>query len=78
MAHALAPHFGLCDLNPTFVAHYAFVSDPFVLTAIALPVVHGPEDTLAKESVTLGFERSVVQSFGLLYLAVRPLTDLLR
>ena len=68
----------LGNFNATTVADYAFVTDLLVLTAVALPVLAGSEDTLAEQTVTLGFQSSVVDGFRLEHLPVGPFSDLFR
>jgi hypothetical protein len=77
VAHALAPHLGLGDLDATLVAHDAAVLHALVLAAQALPVRDRAEDLGAEQTVTLGFERAVVDGLRLDDLAVRPRPDLL-
>src|SRR5690606_9806318 len=49
-----------------------------VLAAVALEVLHRPEDALAEEAVALGLVRAVVDRLGLDHLAMAALKDLLR
>ena len=49
-----------------------------ILAAVALPVLSGPENLLAEQTVPLGLEGAVVDGLGLFDLAVRPFTDHLR
>jgi hypothetical protein len=78
VAHALAPHLGLGDLDATLVAHHAAVLHALVLAAQALPVGDRAEDLGAEQAVTLGFERAVVDGLRLHDLAMGPGPDLLR
>ena len=77
VAHALAAHRGLRDLDAAALAHDALEAHPLVLAARALPVARGPEDLLAEQAVLLRLERAVVDGLRLLDLAVRPLADVL-
>jgi hypothetical protein len=49
-----------------------------VLSADALVILHGPEDTGAEETVALRLEGTIVDSLRLLHFAMRPLPDALR
>src|SRR5204862_4863186 len=53
VAHALAAHAGLGDLDAAAVADDALVLDALVLAAEALPVLLGTEDALAEQAVLL-------------------------
>ena len=75
MTHALTSYLAFCYLNAAAVADNAFIAQSFVLAAGTLPVLCGAEDTLAVKTVTLGLQGSVIYSFGLFYLAVRPASD---
>ncbi len=48
VAHSLAAHLGPSNSDTTLVANDALVADAFVLTARALPILGGAEDTLAE------------------------------
>ena len=78
VAHPLAAHFRLDDLDAAFLADHPAVLHPLVASAEALVVLHGPENLRAEESVALGLEGPVVDRLGLFHLAVRPRGDLLR
>jgi hypothetical protein len=77
VAHALAAHLGLGDLDPALVADDAAVLHALVLAAEALPVRDRPEDLRAEEAVTLGLEGPVVDGLRLRHFAVGPGPDLL-
>jgi hypothetical protein len=76
--HALAPDLGKGDLDPAAVTDVPAVANALELAAVALPVLHRPEDALAEEAILLGLERTVVDGLGLHDLAIRPLADLFR
>ena len=78
VAHALATNRGARDLDAAALTDDALETDALVLAAVALPVARRAEDLLAEESVLLGLEGAVVDGFGLLDLAVRPLADVVR
>src|SRR5207248_3568839 len=78
VAEPLTPHLGLDDLDAALLADHAAVLHALVLAAIALVVLHRPEDLGAEEPVPLRLEGAVVDGLRLLHLAVRPLADLLR
>ena len=78
MAHPLPADLGPGDFHAALFADDALVTAPLIAAAVALPVLGGPEDTLAEEAVPLRFQRPVVDGLGLLHLAVGPLQDLFR
>jgi hypothetical protein len=78
VAEALAAHLGLDDLDAALLADDPAVLHALVLAAVALVVLHRPEDLRAEQAVALRLEGAVVDGLGLLDLAVRPLADLLR
>ena len=73
--HALAAHLGAGDLHAAAVADLALIADLLVLTAVALPVLGGPEDALAEQTVPLRLQGAVVDGLRLFHLAVGPLAD---
>ena len=75
VSHALTAHLRACHLDTAAVADDTLVADALVLAAVALPVARRAKDPLAEQTVTLGFERTVIDGLRLLYLAVRPLTN---
>ena len=75
VAHALTANLALGHFDAASVTDFALIADFFVLSAVALPVLGGPEDTLAEEAVTLRLEGSVVDGLGLFHFAVRPGED---
>src|SRR6185312_241712 len=78
VAHALTADLGPGHLDAAALTDDALEPDPLVLAAVALPVPLRTEDLLAEESVLLGLEGAVVDRLGLLDLAVRPLSDVVR
>jgi hypothetical protein len=78
VAHPLATDAGQGDLDAALLADDALVLHALVLAAQAFVVLGRAKDTGAEQAVTLGLERAVVDGFGLLDLAERPRTDLLR
>ena len=78
MAHALAAHLCPRYLYAALVADNALVAHPLIASAVALPVLGGPEYALTKQAVALGLQGTVVYGFGFLYLAVGPFADLFR
>ena len=75
---ALTTHLGLDHLDAALLAHDPAVLHALVLAAVALVVLHRPEDLRAEQAIPLRLEGAVVDGLGLLHLAVRPLPDLLR
>src|SRR5206468_5975630 len=78
VAEPFTAHFRLNDLDAALLADDAAVLHALVLAAVALVVLHRPEDARAEQAVALGFESPVVDRLGLLHLAVRPLPNLVR
>src|SRR5205823_5632483 len=78
VAQPLAPHLALDHLDAALLAHHPAVLHALVLAAVALVVLHRPEDLRAEEPVPLRLEGAVIDGLRLLHLAVRPLADLLR
>jgi len=66
----------LDDLDAALLAHDAAMVHALVLAAIALVVLGRSENLGAEETIAFGFERSIVDGFRLLDLAVRPGSDL--
>ncbi len=78
VTHPLAPHLRARYLNAAAVADDALELDLLVLAAVALPVTHRAEDTLAEQAIPLRTVGPVVDGLGLFDLTPRPRTDLLR
>src|SRR5262249_38646104 len=78
VAQAFAAHARECDFHAAFVADHAAVLHALVLAAQALPVLRGPEDSRAKQSVALRLEGPIVDGLGLGDFAVGPAPDLFR
>src|SRR6185295_907258 len=78
VAHALAAHLRLDDLDAALLAHHPTVAHALVLTAVALVVLRWAENLGAEQSVALGFESTIVDRLRLADFAVRPRPDLLR
>ena len=78
VAHALAAHLRLDDLDAALLADDAAVLHALVLAAVALVVLGRTEDLGAEEPVALRLEGAVVDGLRLLHLAVRPRPDLVR
>jgi hypothetical protein len=75
MPHPLTADFGAGDFYAAALADNALVLNLLVATARAFPVLYRTEYLLAKQPVALWPERTVVDGFGLLDLAVRPRKD---
>ena len=78
VTHALTSDLGTGDFYAAAVADLTLEFDSFVLAAVTLPVLGRSEDLLAEKTFSLGLEGAVVDGFGLGYLAVGPLSDLIR
>ena len=69
MSHTLTAHFLLGYFHTATLAHNTFVTNTFVLTAVALIVLGGTEDALAEQTVAFGLVGAVVDRFRLKNLA---------
>ena len=69
MSHSFPSYFGTRNFYAAPFADYALITNAFILTAMALPVLHRSENTLAEKSVFFGFLRPVIYGFGLCYFA---------
>ena len=78
VSHAFATHLGFCNFNAALFANDAFVSYSFILSAMAFPVLDGPENSFAKQTVFFRLLRAVVDCFGFFNFSVRPLANLFR
>src|SRR5215472_289438 len=72
VAEALAADFAERHFDAALVANHSAVLHALVLTAQTFPVGDGPENLRAKQPVTLGLERAVVDGLRLGDFAVRP------
>jgi hypothetical protein len=68
----------LGDFNAALLANHATVFQAFVFATQAFVVLDGPENFGAKQTVTLGLERAVVDGFWLFDFAKRPRADFFR
>src|SRR6185437_3067393 len=78
MPHALAAHAAVSHLDTATIADDALVLRALVLAAGAFPVALGAEDALAEQAVLFGAVGTVVDGLGLLHLAERPRTNIVR
>ena len=78
VTHPLASYLRTGNFDAALVADNAFISDSLIFTAVALPVLGRSENSLAEQTVFLGFLSSVIDCFGLGYFAVRPGPDFFR
>ena len=76
--HAFAANFCARDFDAAAVADCALVTDALIFSAVAFPVARRSEDTLAEQSVAFRLERAIINRFGLLHFAVRPLANFFR
>ena len=71
-------YFFLRHFHTTTVADDAFVADALILSAMTLIVFGRTEYALAEKAIALGLIGSIVDRFGLQYLAIRIFQDFLR
>jgi hypothetical protein len=65
VSHTLTTYFLLRHLYTTTVADDSFVTDTFVLTAMAFVIFNRAKNTLAEQAVTLRFVGTVIYGFRL-------------
>lgn len=78
VTHALTAYLLLRYLHTATLAHNTFVTDTFVLTAVALIVLGRTEDALAEQTVTFGLVGTIVDGFRFQHLTTRQLHDFVR
>src|SRR5215831_19264508 len=78
VTHTVTPHFRQRDLDAAFFTNDAAILHTLVLAAQAFVILDRAKDASAKQPVTFGFERPIVDSLRLFDLAVRPGADALR
>ena len=78
MPHPFAANPRLGDFHAAAVAYHAFVLDALEFSAGALPVLCGPENTLAEQTALFRIERPVVDGFRILDFAKAPRPDCFR
>src|SRR5579864_2352431 len=76
MAQALATHARQRYFDAALVANHTAVLHPLVLSAQALPIGDGTENTGTEQSIALRLEGPVVDGFRLGDFAMRPAPDL--
>ena len=72
MAHALAAHLGQRDFDAAFFADDAAELHPLVFAAEAFVVLDRTKNARAEQAVAFRLERTIIDGFRLLDLAVRP------
>ena len=75
VTHAFTTHFGLSNFNTTLLTDHTTVLEAFVLATQTLVVFDRSEDTRTEQTVTLRFERTVVNGFRLFNFTERPGTN---
>ena len=78
VAHTLSTDTCLCHFYAAAVADNTFITNLFIFTAMTLPVLTRPEDSLTEQTVLLGLKCPVVDGLRLLHLAMGPLQNLIR
>src|ERR1700691_2418265 len=66
------------NFHPALVANHSAVLHALVLAAQTLPVGDRAKDFGAKQAVTLGLERAVIDGLGFGDFSMRPRTDFFR
>jgi hypothetical protein len=75
MPHAFETDFGMSYFDTATVADNAAITYAFVFTAITFPVAHRPEYFFAEQTVSLRFERPVIDGFRLGNFSIGPVPD---
>ena len=78
MAHPLAAHAAMRDLDAAAVADHPLVLHAAILAAGAFPVLFRAKDALAEQAVLFRTVGAVVDRFGLFHFAERPTADVVR
>src|SRR3989338_8778624 len=78
MPHTFAPDSRTRNENPATIAGNAFKFNPFIFTAVALPIAYGAKNLLAEKAVFFRFKSAVIERLGLLDGAMRPRANHLR
>ena len=78
MSHTLTANLGTGDLNATTVADSTLMADTLVLAAMTFPITSWSKNFLAEKTILLRLQSTIVNSLRLQYLAVGPLTNLVR
>ena len=78
MAHTLTAYLGTSDLNTTAITDSTLMTDTFILTAMTFPITSWSKNFLAEKTILLWLQSTIVNSLWLQYLAMRPLTNLVR
>src|ERR1700736_1832872 len=78
MSKALTANFAERDFHAALIADDAAVLHALVLAAQAFPIGDRAKNFGAKETVTLGFERTVIDGLRLGNFSVRPRADFFR
>ena len=76
VSHAFATPFFGNDFNAALFAGDTLIADLFVFATVAFVIFDRTKNLLAEQTAHFGFLRSVVNGFGLGYLAVRPFSYL--
>src|SRR5699024_2160699 len=63
MAQTFPTHFSTGNLYAAAVTNYSLIPNPFIFTAMALPVFGRAEDPLAEQAVTFRLQSTVIDSF---------------
>ena len=69
VTNALTANILLSNLNTTTVTNNALVANAFVLATSTFEILHGTEDALTEQAITLRFVRAVINGFRFKHLA---------
>ena len=70
MPHTLTADFAFCHFNAAAIADFTLIADLLIFTAMAFPVLRRSENPFAEQTVTFGFQGSVVNGLRFLHFTV--------
>ena len=75
-AHPIAADLGASNFYTAFVADDPFITDAFVLAAMAFPILGRSKNPFAEQTIPFRFQGSIVDRFRFGYFPVGPRSDL--
>ena len=78
MAHSLATNLSQSNFNTALLADNTTVFHTFIFTAQAFIVFNRTKNASTEQTISFRFESTIVDSFRLFNLTIRPRTDLFR
>ena len=75
MTHTLSADAGFGNLNATFIADNAFVTNLLIFTAVTFPVLARSENSFTEQAILFRFQSTVIDGFRFLYFTSGPFTN---